>query len=92
MNVKGVKRFLGLTGYYHKCISNYVKIAKPLTELSKKDKFLWNAEAAAAFEILKKAVTKSPILALPNFSIPFQIDCDVSESGGSFDAVYYSLL
>lgn len=56
-NVKGVRGFLGLMGYYRKFIANYSLIAKPLTDLTKKEGFQWNSNALAASKTLKKAVT-----------------------------------
>jgi hypothetical protein len=80
-NVKGVHGFLGLAGYYRKFIANNGRIAKPLTKLTKKDSFKSNPSAASAFEQLKIAVTSLPVLALPNFDIPFEIECDTSSKG-----------
>ncbi|GKG09609.1 RNA-directed DNA polymerase, reverse transcriptase [Tanacetum coccineum] len=72
---------MGLTSYYRKFIKGYGKIAKSLTELTKKDGFLWCSEAHSAFENLKKIRASAPVLALPNFSQPFEIKCNASRRG-----------
>jgi hypothetical protein len=43
--VHQVCNFLGLADYYRRFIPNFSKIAKPITDLLKKEeKFVWNAE------------------------------------------------
>ena len=80
-NVKGVRGFLGLTGYYRNFIQDYGKIAKPLTELTKKDNFSWGIEAVKAFEEMKRIMTSPPVLILPNFDLPFEVECDAAGRG-----------
>ena len=80
-NLKSLRGFLGLTGYYRKFIKGYGIIATPLTALLKKNSFKWTELTMKAFQDLKHAVTNPPVLALPDFSIPFIIQCDASGLG-----------
>ena len=52
-----IQSFLGLAGYYRRFIENFSKIAKPMTELLKKDtRFIWTEECEASFQELKKCL------------------------------------
>lgn len=67
-NVKALRGFLGLTGYYWNFIHHYGIIASPLTDLLKRNAFEWDDMATKAFMALKGAETQPPILKLSDFS------------------------
>ena len=80
--VQEVQQFLGLANYYRRFIKNFATIAKPLHQTTERRKpFKWTAECEQAFNQLKNCLTTSPILAMPDWSKPFIIDTDASETG-----------
>jgi hypothetical protein len=73
-NVLYVKSFLGLAGYYRRFIEGFSKIAKPLIELLEKGKaFEWMPQREANFQELKKRLTTTPVLTMPDMEKPFSI-------------------
>ena len=56
-------------------------VSKPLTDLLKKGAFDWSESANEAFNSLKNALISTPVLAIPNFSIPFEVETDASKGG-----------
>jgi len=56
--------FLGFANFYWRFIKDYSRVARPLTELTKKtEKWSWNPKVGKAFNELKKRFTMAPILA-----------------------------
>ncbi len=80
--VTNVKSFLGLTGYYRKYVKGYARLAAPLFELTRKDvDFVWNMGCQQAFQALRTALIRAPILIRPDFKKAFCLDVDWSPKG-----------
>jgi hypothetical protein len=82
VNIKQLRGFLGLTGYYRRFIRHYGMISSPLTALLKKGvPYKWTSHQQEAFILLKQALTQAPVLVVPDFSKPFTIETDASDGG-----------
>jgi hypothetical protein len=74
--LKILRGFLVITSYYCKFVKNYGKIAAPLTAHLKKNYFTWTLAVAQAFQTLNTAMCTTPVLALPDFTKTFVLECD----------------
>ena len=81
---KGVRAFLGTTGYYRKFIPDFGKVAKPLTMLTRKtepDQVHWTLEGEQAFIKLRKLLCHACALTIPTLSDSFRLHTDASGAG-----------
>lgn len=80
-NQKEVRSFLGHVGYYRRFIKYFTKIFAPLFKLLVKNvNFIWEDSYQNAFEDLKLRLSETPILRGPNWTLPFHINTDASDS------------
>ncbi|GJW54123.1 RNA-directed DNA polymerase [Tanacetum coccineum] len=62
-------------------VKNFSTLVAPMTDITKLRQFVWNPQAQAAFEELKKQLSSTPVLALPCFDEVFEVECDASGVG-----------
>jgi transposase InsO family protein len=80
-NLKNLRSFLGLSGYYRRFVKDYAKIAAPLNKLSRAGHvFEWTRQCDVAFDSLKTALISPPILAMPDDTGHYILDTDSSDT------------
>ncbi|GMF52482.1 unnamed protein product [Phytophthora fragariaefolia] len=79
--VKDLQSVLGTTVYVQRFCDHYAELSAPRFNLvkSKAKVLVWTSMAQSAFDALKQALCKTPVLVLPDFSRPFRIRTDASQ-------------
>jgi len=81
-NVRAVREFVGLAGYYRRFVPNFARVAGPFHMLTRFNvPFVWTDACQKSFNQLKSLLTTPPVLAYPNFNEPFQLHTDASGQG-----------
>ena len=75
--MKQVWSFLGFGNFYQQFIGHYSELARPLNDLTKKDKvWKWSNNCQEAFNALKREFLKAPVLLISNSTKPFILESD----------------
>jgi hypothetical protein len=79
-NTFEVRSFHRLASFYRKFIINFSGISASMMDTVKKihKYFHWTEESEKSFNLLKRKITKQPILVLPDVQKTFQVKCDAS--------------
>jgi hypothetical protein len=81
-SVMEIQSFLGLAGYYRRFIEGFSKITRPMTTLLQKDKkYEWTNACERSYCELKRRLTTTPVLVLPDIHKDFTIYYDGSRQG-----------
>ncbi|KAF4684871.1 hypothetical protein FOZ60_007179 [Perkinsus olseni] len=79
-DVKALRRFLGMTGFYRRFIKGYTDIAKPLTQLlGAKVPFHWGREEQDSYDTLVQSLQEDPVLITPDWNKGFILETDASK-------------
>jgi hypothetical protein len=76
-----LRSFFGLCNYYRRFVRGFSQLGAPLMDLTKHGAFVWTDESHKAFDHMKEVMGTCPVLALPDFTPPFGLECDASDEG-----------
>ena len=81
-NLTDIRSFLSLASYYRRFIRDFSTQAGPLNQLlQKKAQWVWGEDQHHAFLALRDALASPPVLAYPDFSLPYELYTDASNFG-----------
>lgn len=80
--IRDVRSYLSLSSYYRKFVPHFADVARPLSNLTKKDiEFTWSPDCEAAFQDLKERLLAFPTLCHYEVDTPVVLHCDSSGYG-----------
>lgn len=78
-NLKDVRAFTAFVNFYRKFLKGYGDVARPLTDLTKKDVgFKWTEGEEKSFKTIKELVTQEPVMKSPDPERPYEVEADAS--------------
>ena len=76
-----IHSFLGLARYYRRFIEDFSRLAAPMTRLTRNEvKFDWGDQCEEEFQELKRRLTSSSILIVPDIGQGYTMYCDASRA------------
>ena len=80
-NVTQARNILALASYYRRFIPMFSSIVFPITSLTKKNgTFVWTAACQTVLDMIKHAITNSPVLIYPDINKQYHLFTDASNN------------
>ncbi|XP_064482545.1 uncharacterized protein K02A2.6-like [Ornithodoros turicata] len=81
-DLKSLRSFLGLLGYYSKFIHHFAELVEPMRELLREGKtFEWTSRADQTFNKVKATLSSCPVLHMFDVQLPVVVTTDASSYG-----------
>ncbi|GBG72392.1 hypothetical protein CBR_g11970 [Chara braunii] len=82
VNARELRSFLGLASYCRKFVPRFSIVARPLSRLTSKDvPYSWDTACTNAFQTLKEALVRYPVLLIADPKLTFVVTTNASQYG-----------
>jgi hypothetical protein len=79
--VTELRSFFELCSYYRCFVWGFSHIGELLTDITKHGALIWTKKSQEVFDHMKEVMGTCPVLALPDLTLPFVLECDASDEG-----------